>query len=120
MPSAGKNPENGKIVGPEWRLRGRISMADYPTISTEPDQATPALPATGFTRRTLLGGAGIAVGAALAASPPVLAISPAAAQTANPATQTTPPDPRPLDTAMKRRAFEVREVCASNNDKIPI
>jgi hypothetical protein len=92
-------------------------MADYPTISTEPDQATPALPATAFTRRRLLGGAGIAVGAALAASPPVLAISPAAAQTA---AQTTPPDPRPLDTAMKRRAFEVRTTCAANNEKIPI
>jgi hypothetical protein len=95
-------------------------MADYPTISTEPDQATPALPATAFTRRTLLGGAGIAVGAALAASPPVLAISPAAAQTANPAAQTTLPAPRPLDAAMKRRALEVRTACAANNDKIPV
>src|SRR4051812_45307823 len=112
MPSAGKNRKR-KIAGPEWRLRGRIPMADYPTISTEPDQAMPALPATAFTRRRLLGGAGIAVGVALAASPPVLAISPAAAQT-------TPPDPRPLDTAMKRRAFEVRTTCAANNEKIPI
>jgi homoserine O-acetyltransferase len=39
-------------------------MADYPTISTEADQATPAPPATAFARRTPLGRAGIAVGAA--------------------------------------------------------
>jgi hypothetical protein len=65
-------------------------MADHSVISTESDQATPALPTTALTRRSLLGGAGMAVGTVLAASPPVLAISPAAAQTANPAAQTTP------------------------------
>ena len=71
-------------------------MADYPTISTEPDQAMPALPATALTRRSLLGGAGMAIGTALAASPPVLAISPAAAQTA---AQTTP---RTRDRSIRR------------------
>src|SRR5207248_9315815 len=29
-------------------------------------------------------------------------------------------DPRPLDAAMKRRASEVRQICAGNNEKIPI
>ena len=36
------------------------------------------------------------------------------------AAQPVSADPRPLDAAFKRRAFEVREVCASNNEKIPI
>ena len=88
-------------------------MADHSVISTESDQATPALPTTALTRRSLLGGAGMAVGTLLAASPLVLAISPAAAQAVN-------PEPRPLDAAFKRRAYEVREVCASTNEKIPI
>ncbi len=89
-------------------------MADHPTISTESDLASPALPTTAVTRRSLLGGAGIAVGAAVLASPPSMpGIAPAAAQPVS-------ADPRPLDAAFKRRAFEVREVCASNNEKIPI
>ena len=89
-------------------------MADHSIISTEPDEATPALPTTALTRRSVLGGAGVAVSTVLAASPPVLAISPAAAQ------QPASTDPRPLDAAMKRRASEVRQICAGNNEKIPI
>src|SRR3954470_11468748 len=89
-------------------------MADHPTISTESDLTSPAVPTTAVTRRSLLGGAGIAVGAAVLASPPGMpGIAPAAAQPVS-------ADPRPLDAAFKRRAFEVREVCASNNEKIPI
>ena len=89
-------------------------MADHPTISTESDLASPTLPTTAVTRRSLLGGAGIAVGAAVLASPPSMpGIAPAAAQPVS-------ADPRPLDAAFKRRAFEVREVCARNNEKIPI
>src|SRR6478672_7635409 len=89
-------------------------MADHPTISTETDLASPALPTTAVTRRSLLGGAGIAVGAAVLASPPSMpGIAPAAAQPVS-------ADPRPLDAAFKRRAFEVREVCASINEKISI
>jgi hypothetical protein len=89
-------------------------MADHPTISTESDLASSALPTTAVTRRSLLGGAGIAVGAAVLASPPGMpGVAPAAAQPLS-------ADPRPLDAAFKRRAFEVREVCASNNEKIPI
>ena len=45
-------------------------MADHPTISTESNLASPALPTTAVTRRSVLGGAGIAVGAAVLASPP--------------------------------------------------
>jgi len=89
-------------------------MANHLTISTESDLAPPALPTTAVTRRSLLGGAGIAVGAAVLASPPSMpGIAPAAAQPVS-------ADPRPLDAAFKRRAFEVRGVCASNNEKIPI
>ena len=40
-------------------------MADHPTISTESDLASPALPTIAVTRRSLLGGTGIAVGAAV-------------------------------------------------------
>ena len=55
-------------------------MADHPTISTESDLASPALPHTAVTRRSLLGGASIAVGAAVLASPPSMpGIAPAAA-----------------------------------------
>ena len=88
-------------------------MADHSVILTESDQVTPALPTTALTRRSLLGGAGMAVGTLLAASPPVLAISPAAAQAVN-------PEPRPLDAAFKRRAYEVREACAGTIEKTPI
>ena len=89
-------------------------MADHPTISTESDLASSALPTTAVTRRSLLGGAGIAVGAAVLASPPGMpGVAPAAAQPLS-------ADPRPLDATFKRRAFEVREVCASNNEKIPV
>ena len=89
-------------------------MADHPTISTESDLASPALPTTTVTRRSLLGGAGIAVGAAVLASPPSMpGIAPAAAQPVS-------AEPRPLDVAFNRRAFEVREACASHNAKIPI
>ena len=89
-------------------------MADHPTISTESDLASPTLPTTAVTRRSLLGGAGIAVGAAVLASPPSMpGIAPAAAQPAS-------ADSRPLDAAFRRRAFEVREACANNNAKIPI
>src|SRR4029077_14713580 len=65
-------------------------------------------------RRSLLGGAGIAVGAAVLASPPGMpGIAPAAAQTVS-------ADPRRLDPEFKRHAIEVREVCARTNEKIPI
>jgi hypothetical protein len=89
-------------------------MAEHPTISTESDLASPTLPTTAVTRRSLLGGAGIAVSAAVLAAPPGMpGIAPAAAQPVS-------ADPRPLDAAFKRRAFEVRQVCASNNEKISI
>jgi hypothetical protein len=74
-------------------------MADHLTISTESDLASSALPTSAVTRRSLLGGAGIAVGAAVLASPPCIpGVAPAAAHPAS-------TDPRPLDEALKRRAF---------------
>lgn len=89
-------------------------MANHLTIATESDPASPALSTTTVTRRSLLGGAGIAAGAAVLASPPgMLGVVPAAAEPVS-------ADPRPLDTAFKRRAFEVREACARNSEKIPI
>jgi hypothetical protein len=88
-------------------------MADHSTISTESRLASPG-PSTAITRRSLLGGTGVAVGAAVLASPPgVPGFAPALAQPVS-------ADTRPLDAAFKHRAFEVRGVCASNNEKIPI
>ena len=56
-------------------------MPDHPTISNEPDQGSPALPShPALTRRTLLGGAGIAVGAVLVSPTSMPAIAPAASQ----------------------------------------
>jgi hypothetical protein len=49
--------------------REDISMANHPTIPTEPDLTSRTVPVTAVTRRSLLGGAGIAVGAAVLASP---------------------------------------------------
>jgi hypothetical protein len=43
-------------------------MANHLTISTESDLASRTLPATAVTRRSLLGGAGVAVGAAACVS----------------------------------------------------
>jgi len=89
-------------------------MADHPTIlKNGPDQGLPALPSYApLTRRTLLGGTGIALGAVLA-SPGMPVIAPAAAQPVS-------GEPRPLDIAFRRRVLEVREACARANDAIPI
>ncbi|MGG5818767.1 hypothetical protein [Falsiroseomonas sp. HW251] len=69
-------------------------------------------------RRGLLGGAGVALGAALApagTSP----IAPAAAQPAVQPAGTDPPT-RPLDAAMRRRAVEVRDAGARRIGEAPI
>ncbi|UWU89639.1 vanadium-dependent haloperoxidase [Bradyrhizobium sp. CB1015] len=88
-------------------------MADHSTNSTESRLASPGL-STAITRRSLLGGTGIAVGAAVLAPPPSMpGFAPALAQPAS-------ADARPLDEAFKHRAFEVRGVCASNNEKISV
>jgi hypothetical protein len=89
-------------------------MADHPIIFNEPGQGLPALPSHPvLTRRTLLGGAVIAVGAVLAPPLGMPAIAPAAAQAVS-------TNPRPLDAAFRRRALEVREACARAFDAIPI
>ena len=98
----------------EQRTAGGTHMADHSTTLSEPGPESPALSSHHtLTRRGLLGGAGIAVGGVLASPTGMPAITPAAAQAAS-------ADPRPLDAAMKRRALEVRQICAANNEKIPI
>jgi hypothetical protein len=89
-------------------------MADHSTIAPESGSGSPALPShCTLTRRGLLGGAGVAVGAVLAPSPAMQAIAPAKAQTATAET-------RPLDATFRRRALEVRDACARAADAIPI
>jgi hypothetical protein len=89
-------------------------MDDPSTMATEPDPGSPALPSHPvLTRRTLLGAAGIAAGVVLAPPLGLPALAPAAAQAVH-------PEPRPLDAAFKRRAYEVRAVCASTNEQLPI
>src|SRR5215468_2214554 len=89
-------------------------MADHSTIATELGSGSPALRShSTLTRRGLLGGAGVAVGAVLAPSPAMHAIAPAKAQTATAET-------RPQDAAFRRRALEVRDTCARKADAIPI
>src|SRR5215468_997536 len=89
-------------------------MADHSTIATELGSGSPALRShSTLTRRGLLGGAGVAVGAVLAPSPAMHAIPPAKAQTATAET-------RPLDATFRRRALEVRDACARAADAIPI
>jgi hypothetical protein len=73
-------------------------MVDHPTISTEPGLGSPASPSRPtLSRRKVLGGAGLAVGASLAPPLGMPAITPAAAQAAT-------AEPRPLDAAFRRRA----------------
>src|SRR6516162_1862594 len=89
-------------------------MADHPTVSTKSGPASPAQPShTILTRRGLLGGAGVAVGALLAPPPGIPAIAPAAAETAN-------AEARPMDAAFRRRALEVRNACARTADAAPV
>jgi hypothetical protein len=56
-------------------------MGDHSTISTESGPGSSAVPShPALTRRRLLGGAGIAVGAVIAPLPDMLGVGPAAAQ----------------------------------------
>src|SRR5215203_988810 len=65
-------------------------------------------------RQVLLGGAGISLGAALG-TPGLLPVTPAAAQA-----PTTEPHARPIDSAMQRRALEIRQACARQASEVPI
>ena len=87
------------------------SMRQYAVDARSRGSAKAAHPT--LTRRGLLGGAGVAVGAVLAPSPGMQAIAPAKAQTAT-------AESRPLDAAFRRRALEVRDACARAADAIPI
>jgi hypothetical protein len=89
-------------------------MGDHPTISTESGPGSSAVPShPALTRRRLLGGAGIAVGAVIAPLPDMPGVGPAAAQGVS-------AEPRPLDAAFRRRALEVRDACARAFDTIPV
>ena len=89
-------------------------MGDHPTISTESGPGSSAVPShPALTRRRLLGGVGIAVGAVIAPLPDMPGVGPAAAQAVS-------AEPRPLDAAFRRRALEVRNACARAFDAIPI
>jgi hypothetical protein len=83
-------------------------------------EASAVLADSALPRRGLLGGAGIALGAAVA-PPGMSPIAPAAAQpifTEPPARQEPPA--RSMDGAMRRRAVEVREACARRIGETPI
>src|SRR5215470_16159736 len=89
-------------------------MADHSTFATDSGSGSPTLRShRTLTRRGLLGGDGVAVGAVLAPSPAMHAIPPVKAQTATAET-------RPLDATFRRRALEVRDACARAADAIPI
>jgi hypothetical protein len=79
-------------------------MANHLTISTESDLASPALPTTAVTRRSLLGGAGIAVGAAVLASPPSMPGISGAACERGPATSTQRSSAAPSKSERSARA----------------
>jgi hypothetical protein len=83
-------------------------------ITADRAPASRALPHPALRRRGLLGGAGVALGTALAA-PGAAPVAPAAAQPA-----TVEPPTRPMDTAMRRRALEVRQACAREAGEVPI
>src|SRR5689334_15394553 len=88
--------------------------------ASSPKPGTGARPsAAPVPRRGLLGGAGLALGAAVApAGTPVIAAARAEPAQGQPAS--AEPPSRPADGAMRRRAQEVREGCARRADAVPI
>ncbi len=89
-------------------------MRNHSRITANQGQASPEVSLTARRRRVLLGGAAVSFGAALGTSG-VAPITPAAAQ----ATGTGAPV-RPIDSAMLRRAIEVRQTCARRVSEVPI
>ena len=84
-------------------------MDGQTTTSAEPGpEPRSVLPRPALPRRRLLGGAGLALGAAAVAPPIAAAAAPAAAA----------PAARPLDDTMRRRSFEVRTACARANAEV--
>lgn len=79
-------------------------------ISAKPGLDARAHARAGLARRGLLGSAGIALGTVLI-RPGSAPLAPASAQPTAPPLGTEPPT-RPIDTALRRHAAEVREACA--------
>ena len=93
-------------------------MSAHSNIPADHGPATRELSHTTLRRQVLLGGASISLGAALGTSG-LLPVTPAAAQ----APTTAPPaEPhvRPIDSAMQRRALEIRQACARQASEVPI
>src|SRR5829696_7581275 len=89
-------------------------MSAHSRIAADRGPAAREASHTCLRRQVLLGGAGISLGAALGA-PGLAPIAPAAAQ----APGITPPV-RPIDSAMQRRALEIRQACARQASEVPI
>src|SRR5215212_6200644 len=89
-------------------------MSAHSSIAADRGLAAREASHTCLRRQVLLGGAGISLGAALGTSG-VLPVTPAAAQA-----PTTEPQARPIDSAMQRRALEIRQACARQASEVPI
>jgi hypothetical protein len=89
-------------------------MSGHFNIASDRDSASRDAYYTYLRRQVLLGGAGISLGAALG-TPGLAPIAPAAAQGLG-----TAPAVRPIDSAMHRRALEIRQACARQASDVPI
>jgi hypothetical protein len=89
-------------------------MSAHPSIAAYRGPAARDASHSSVRRQLLLGGASISLGAALGTSG-LLPVTPAAAQA-----PTTAPHARPIDSAMQRRALEIRQACARQASEIPI
>src|SRR5215212_204981 len=89
-----------------------VCMSAHSSIAA--DRGPAAREASCLRRQVLLGGAGVSLGAALGTSG-LVPVAPAAAQA-----PTTEPHVRPIDSAMQRRALEIRQACARQASEMPI
>jgi hypothetical protein len=89
-------------------------MSAHPSIAADRRPAAGEASHNSLRRQLLLGGASIPLGAALGTSG-LLPVTPAAAQA-----PTTEPPVRPIDSAMQRRALEIRQACARQASEVPI
>jgi hypothetical protein len=89
-------------------------MSGYSELAPERGPASREPSHTSRRRQVLLGGAGASLGAALG-TPSFVPVTPAAAQVPG-----TAPPIRPIDSAMQRRALEIRQACARQASEVPI
>ncbi len=95
-------------------------MSDLPATIANTDPGTPTAPPHAIlARRGLLGGAGVALGTALA-RPGTLPIAQAAAQAPTGAAVASAPTARPYAEALRRRTLEVREAYARAAAAVPV